>query len=581
MVKGRRFGSRWLTLIASVGIALPLLAMTASSSAGAAPKGGLPPGLQPTEVNVTNDLAHRYGEPVVMANPKNPNNLVYFVLGPDLNRACEQSGDPLCTVGPFGFPNGLLVKNGWQHDHVFVTFDRGRTWAPAKFPNGFTFPCCPPAPPPGQQQGMVLEGSSDPNVAVTADGTFYIGFDIQSSIANGIPAYAAGVGASKSTDGGLTWSPPVVLGTPIDRPWMVSDLSTGTVYETSGSPPNNGTLGPFSTGDPNSPLGNISDRWLVSSQDGVHWTTPHQLASGPGCTTLQQPPPPAPLGTLSPTCVIGGNYISAAHGVLGATFRVTAPNNSFATKDNNAACLFFVGTTAPCTVFQTTTDSGVTWTRHLLPVPSNSTGTLWVAADPSRAGHFTVAVLNSTSTQFLVYQTVNSGSTWTGPTAVAEDATTDHFKPWINYSAQGVLGLMWRTDLGTGNSAARPVTASAVTANAVTANDATAADEAGCGDFQCPPPGFPDDSNDGDPPNGSYSVWAAISHDGGATFTNPLEISKAPSPTPPAGAALSFDDDSFISLDGQHAYIAWADWRPGERSGFFSDVKLQAFTHGG
>jgi hypothetical protein len=30
--------------------------------AGAAPKGGLPPGLQPTEVNVTNDLTHRYGE---------------------------------------------------------------------------------------------------------------------------------------------------------------------------------------------------------------------------------------------------------------------------------------------------------------------------------------------------------------------------------------------------------------------------------------------------------------------------------------------------------------------------------------
>jgi hypothetical protein len=130
MVKGRRFGSRWLTLIASVGIALPLLAMTASSSAGAAPKGGgLPPGLQPTQVNVSNDLTHRYGEPVVMANPKNPNNLVYMSTGPDLNKACEQT-DPLCKDLLFGFPSGLLVKNGWQHDHVFVTFDRGRTWAP-------------------------------------------------------------------------------------------------------------------------------------------------------------------------------------------------------------------------------------------------------------------------------------------------------------------------------------------------------------------------------------------------------------------------------------------------------------------
>jgi hypothetical protein len=115
-------------------------------------------------------------------------------------------------------------------------------------------------------------------------------------------------------------------------------------------------------------------------------------------------------------------------------------------------------------------------------------------------------------------------------------------------------------------------------ANAVTANDVAAVDDSGCGDYQCPPPGFPDDQNDGDPPAGAYTVWAAISYNGGTTFSNPLEISTAPSPTPPATAAQSFDDDSFISLDGRHAYIAWADWRPGERSGFFSDVKLQAFT---
>jgi hypothetical protein len=191
-----------------------------------------------------------------------------------------------------------------------------------------------------------------------------------------------------------------------------------------------------------------------------------------------------------------------------------------------------------------------------------------------------VAVLNHTSTQLLLYQTVDSGSTWSGPTVVTDGSancpsTGCKFKPWINYSAQGVLGLMWRS-VGTGPPAANAVTANAVTANAVTADDD---EDNGCGDFECPPPGFPDDNNDGDPPSTPFTVWAAISYDGGATFSNPLEISTAPSPPQSASTNDFADDDSFISLDGQHAYIAWADWRPGDRSGFFSDVKLQAFTH--
>jgi hypothetical protein len=214
-------------------------------------------------------------------------------------------------------------------------------------------------------------------------------------------------------------------------------------------------------------------------------------------------------------------------------------------------------------------------------VSPNSTGTLWVAADPTRAGHFTVAALNSTSTELLVYQTGDSGATWSKqPTVVTEDATTLHFKPWINYSALGVLGLMWRS-VDTDPPSANAITANAVTADAVTASDGTSAEDTGCGDVDCPPPGFPDDTNDGDPPSTPYTVWAAISYDGGATFSNPLEISTAPSPAQSATTNDFADDDSFISLDGQHAYIAWADWRPGDRSGFFSDVKLQAFIHGG
>lgn len=539
MVNGRYFGRRtarvtglaMMALVLALGLLAAVFAKTSHASAAAS---GLPPGLQPTQVNVTNDLTHRYGEPVVMANPKNPNNLVYFVLGPNLNTTCEANGDPTCAVGPYGFPNGLLTTNGWQHDHVFTSFDRGKTWAPATFPNGYTFPCC---------VGDNLEGSSDPNITATADGTFYIGFDVQSSIANGISQFSAGVAAAKSTDGGRTWSNPVIVGTPIDRPWMASDRSTGTVYVESGSPPANGILGPYSTGNPSAPTSAVSDRWVVSTQDGVHWTTPHRLggAGTPGYS------------------ITGSSAMSAAHGVLATTFA----------ESGTAACAFFTGAAAPCSVFQTSTDSGVTWTRHNLPVPSNAAGTRWLAADPTRAGHYTVAVMNSTSSELLVYRTSDSGVTWHGPTAVTEDTSLVHYKPWISYSPEGVLGVMWRSTV--------PVTTSAITTTALITRAAPADDPGTCNI----PPGVSEDCNDGDPPAGAYTIWAAISYDAGATFSNPLEISTAPSPVPPATASQSFDDDSYISLNKDNVYVAWADWRPGERQGYFSAVKLQAFTFPG
>jgi hypothetical protein len=153
-----------------------------------------------------------------------------------------------------------------------------------------------------------------------------------------------------------------------------------------------------------------------------------------------------------------------------------------------------------------------------------------VAADPTQPGRYTLGVLNSTGTQFMVDVTTDSGATWSGPTLVAENATKVHFKPWMAYSPEGILGLTWR------------------------------ANQPG------PGPTFP------------YSVWAAFSSDAGTTFSTPLEISGANSPAPdPKQAAV--DDVSWISLNKHNVFVAWGDWRPGEMSGFFSSVKVQAFKH--
>ena len=82
-----------------------------------------------------------------------------------------------------------------------------------------------------------------------------------------------------------------------------------------------------------------------------------------------------------------------------------------------------------------------------------------------------------------------------------------------------------------------------------------------------------------------YSVWAALSKDGGTTFSRPLQVSRANSPAPNADPddAFSFIGDhgpSGIALDGDGGvYVVWADWTPGERAIFFSAIRADAFGY--
>lgn len=515
----RRSLSRRATWVASWGVAIVLCAATAGAAGGPAAEDS-PAGLRPTQVNVTNDLTLRYGEPEVVVNPRNPNNLVYFVMSNKLTYKCEAAGDPNCTTLFFGLALGQFIVPGWTSDRVFVSFDRGRTWKNVDFPliprfRGF----------PGEatdHSGLLT--SADPMVTATADGTFYIAWDSEHEGLTTTATYG-GIAISKSTDGGRTWSTPVLTGTPVDRPWLTADLSTGTIYEASGSPPGTGFLGSFSTGNPSLPFNAPpGDRWLVASRDGVHWTTPQRLGGGgvPGFSGAS------------------GNTISAANGVLAATLRAT----------DNASCQFFVAALAPCTVFETTRDAGVTWDRHLVPVPADSTGSIMVAADPARRGTYSLAVSNSTGTEFLVFATHDSGATWSQmPTVVTDDPNTTKFKSWMSYSHTGVLGLAWRS-----------IAADADVAN-VTATSSQAASA----------------EPEASAPSTEYNVFAAISLDEGETFSDPLKISTAESPSPDPNMPFGTDDTSFINLDNEDAFVAWGDWRPGDVSGFFSAVKLRAF----
>ena len=154
-----------------------------------------------------------------------------------------------------------------------------------------------------------------------------------------------------------------------------------------------------------------------------------------------------------------------------------------------------------------------------------------VAADPSKAGHFAVALFTDADTQIAVYQTRDAGNTWSAPAKVTDDANKTHYHAWMAYSPKGVLGLMWKSrNAAPGGPTAAPI-----------------------------------------------NVFAAISRDGGSTFSQPLRVNgeenAAPDPDPHATGG---DDFSYLAMGMDELFVAYA--TTGDRVGMLADVKFSAFA---
>ena len=192
------------------------------------------------------------------------------------------------------------------------------------------------------------------------------------------------------------------------------------------------------------------------------------------------------------------------------------------------------GRTCPCAVFETSTDAGAHWTRHVVAdgVPIG-TG-LFVAADPSHKGRFAVLLLpgnqvsgglaglpasKNVPQDVQVVTTANSGNTWSTPTTLGNESV-QHItnRPWIAYGPTGVLAALWR--------------------NAYPPYDATS--------FLVP---------------GTQNVFTAVSRNNGSTFSAPVQLNSAPSP-PPDPKQLAEDDVSWVAVTPKYVYGAWGDWRP-------------------
>jgi hypothetical protein len=487
------------------GTAVVLLPVWANAASGASEK--------PFEINVTNDLTITSGEPQIAVDPTNPRNVAIVEFGTGSVKRPAYAFNPVILADLLQDVEGAMANTG----RVMLSKDGGNHWAQ-------------PGPPPAYDpNASPRTGGGDPFIAYGPDGTLYVGDeagpapkpDPSSSAKTTYQIYAellprSNVTVVASRDGGKSFGAPQSAGTPVDRPWIAVDRTTGTVYTVSSGNYNPTTKAHNVPGD-----GAPNDRWLVAWKPRLAGKSEPRRLGGPDFSAS------------------GGSTITAAHGVLATTFLIGAPGPGGFTGGQPAPVpipdslksVLTDGTTscsrqAPCLFFQTSTDQGEHWMRHHVPVAGGFSGSANVTADPGRPGRYAISVLNSARTNLLILVTDDSGATWSGPVTVPETATGVDFKYWLDYGPTGVLGLVWKKQR----------------------DDLTP---------PSPPPSGPPEVAFRSALAPAFDVYSAISCDGGNSWFAPVRMNAETSPAGPAGN----DDLSYISLDAKYAHMVWGDRR--------------------
>ncbi len=351
------------------------------------------------------------GEPVIAINPRNPNNIMVGAMANNNYVEGQAAAGSNATSLYRNTPDSSISVYA-------ISNDRGRTW---RFIEG------------DFHKIDKMNGTADAFVGAAPDGTMFIGAmsffplnpteEMLKNEAN--PGLLYGyIDLESSKDEGKTWSQPVhVMGhytkleeygpgikpgvrmtTPYDRPFLMADMSTGTLYmhgEGTGGEPVHHEAFIRASHDNGKTWG------LIYSYDSPDW---------PQATGGQSRPAPA-------------------HGVLGLAYIASSVPSS-------------VGAKCPCLVFGLSRDDGKTFERHVIksevpPTRGFPFGDPALAADHSHPGRFAAMMLTEGAAAMHVFVTDDYGKTWKGPVLAGSTPGATMLKPDMAYSPKGELAVMW------------------------------------------------------------------------------------------------------------------------------------------
>jgi len=189
----------------------------------------------------------------------------------------------------------------------------------------------------------------------------------------------------------------------------------------------------------------------------------------------------------------------------------------------------------PCVVFGASRDEGKTFDRHVVkydfapPSFFDGMGNPSVAADASHPGRFAVMSSTAGNSEIQMFVTDDYGKTWKGPVHAGGTPGTTIARPDMVYSPRGELALMWLAK-------------------------------------------YPDQT---------YSAWSAVSHNGGSTFSAPLQVSHSRSPARGSiknrGNNWDGDDLSSIAADSDYVHLVWADGRAGFLGAWYARIPISSY----